>query len=545
MSVFSAPKVGSSEAIGSRYGDISGTSTDIIYPVSKLVNDQFQEGRTIEFNWKSDKHRHWHPRSTRLVHEFEFKFGEVDETCTNLTEGPQPSSGVRPSKSVRFTALPGHALYGNGQARFVQNSVVLENQNHLYDAAMVQLLTTQNQEGPSTSGSNMLTSLRKDTGMSNGILRGSQKSAQNENFALLPLSPAEYATDDTTPTNEYVGLDGTDTLAQAMGKLRKGGTPIDGPTGLTVTDAIAKAATSADPPNRLTFKTTLSSNEATAEAQMAGLYKLRGMNPTVTLGGGAKFSRFGAAVTSASLLDLVPEDPDLTSPASGVLLVTVNAGRPLNSGADIDAGTTLTFTGIDPDSANAPMNVNAMTLNELAQLLTVKAKGDTYKALTPNPKAEILQMSLKDGVVTVQVAEPLMLSTMQHSYAIGPSDMSLFLTVSPDWRKTLLFDHSGQYGCGAEGAIVNGNENSLSVRASTRGRHDATARHISRPEWQHLRTIDRPRWPRWPWPCPWSSGLHDNSVANRSGQEECEESRCSARRIQSVEGPSDSRLGCQ
>eukprot|EP01043_Picozoa_sp_COSAG02_P004088 COSAG02_NODE_104_length_36421_cov_132.465420_18_plen_57_part_00 len=52
-----------------------------------------------------------------------------------------------------------------------------------------------------------------------------------------------------------------------------------------------------------------------------------------------------------------------------------------------------------------------------------------------------------------------MLSTMQHSFAIGPSDMSLFLTISPDWRKTLLFDHSGQYGCGAEGAIVNGNEN--------------------------------------------------------------------------------------
>jgi hypothetical protein len=98
----------------------------------------------------------------------------------------------------------------------------------------------------------------------------------------------------------------------------------------------------------------------------------------------------------------------------------------------------------------------------VAQLLTVKAKGDTYKALTPNPKAEILQMSLKNGVVTVQVAEPLMLSTMQHSFAIGPSDMSLFLTISPDWRKTLLFDHSGQYGCGAEGAIVNGNENSLS-----------------------------------------------------------------------------------
>ena len=92
MSVFSAPKVGSSEAIGSRYGDISGTSTDIIYPVSKLVNDQFQEGRTIEFNWKSDKHRHWHPRSTRLVHEFEFKFGEVDETCTDKVKGPDTTA---------------------------------------------------------------------------------------------------------------------------------------------------------------------------------------------------------------------------------------------------------------------------------------------------------------------------------------------------------------------------------------------------------------------------------------------------------------------
>ena len=75
MDVFGAPKVGSAAAIGSRYGNISGTSTDIIYPVSKLVNGQFQEGRTVEFNWKSDKHRHWHPRSTRLVHEFQFKFG--------------------------------------------------------------------------------------------------------------------------------------------------------------------------------------------------------------------------------------------------------------------------------------------------------------------------------------------------------------------------------------------------------------------------------------------------------------------------------------
>eukprot|EP01046_Picozoa_sp_COSAG06_P032476 COSAG06_NODE_3248_length_5619_cov_32.539493_6_plen_193_part_00 len=86
------------------------------------------------------------------------------------------------------------------------------------------------------------------------------------------------------------------------------------------------------------------------------------------------------------------------------------------------------------------------------------AKGDTYKATTPNPKCEILHMSLdSDNVVTVQVSEPIMLSTWQHNFAIGPSDYGLFLTVSPDWRKTLLFDHSGQYGCGSAGAIINGN----------------------------------------------------------------------------------------
>jgi hypothetical protein len=65
------------------------------------------------------------------------------------------------------------------------------------------------------------------------------------------------------------------------------------------------------------------------------------------------------------------------------------------------------------------------------------------------------------GVVTVQVSEPIMLTTWGHSFAIGPSDYSLFLTVSPDWRKTLLYDHSGQYGCGNDGAIINGNNTSL------------------------------------------------------------------------------------
>ena len=460
MDVFGAPKVGSAAAIGSRYGNISGTSTDIIYPVSKLVNGQFQEGRTVEFNWKSDKHRHWHPRSTRLVHELQFKFGEVDETCAAVTTGPAASAGVRPSKSVRLTALPGHALYGNGQARFAQNSVVLENQNHLYDASMVQLLTTQNIEGPSTSGSNMLTSLRKDTGLSTGILRGSQAAGESENFALLPVTPATYAKNDMAAAT-YETLDSADSIADAMRKLRTGGTAKTF-TGLTVKTAVAKAS-APDQSKELTILATLSSDSATAAEQVAQVDEIIAKKGSVTLGGGKKFTLPGGAQSAtASILDADLVDKTASNPAGQDLAVILQCAGPVTASGDITTGTTLTFSADDPDAANAKFSASNLTLAELSQLLTVKAKGDTYKATTPNPKCEILHMSLdSNNVVTVQVSEPVMLSTWQHNYAVGPSDYGLFLTVSPDWRKTLLFDHSGQYGCGSDGAIINGSNSSL------------------------------------------------------------------------------------
>ena len=427
--------------------------------MSKLVNGQFQEGRTVEFNWKSDKHRHWHPRSTRLVHEFQFKFGEVDETCAAVTTGPATSAGTRPSKSVRFTALPGHALYGNGQARFVQNSVVLENQNHLYDASMVQLLTTQNIEGPSTSGSNMLTSLRKDTGLSTGILRGSQAPGDSENFALLPVTPAAYAKNDMAAAT-YATLDSGDTIADAMRKLRAGGAAKT-LTGLTLKTAVAKAATPSES-GGLTILATLSSDETTARGQVDTIDEIKNAGGKVTLGNSKKFTVNGAQVSDADIIDFDFADRDLSAAAGADIEIVLRAGGPANASGDITAGTTLTFSADDPDAAGAKFNASNLTLTELSQLLTVKAKGDTYKATTPNPKCEILHMSLdSNNVVTVQVSEPIMLSTWQHNFAIGPSDYGLFLTVSPDWRKTLLFDHSGQYGCGSAGAIINGNDSSL------------------------------------------------------------------------------------
>ena len=117
-----------------------------------------------------------------------------------------------PSKSIRFTAMPNTSLFGTGQARFVQNSVVVDNTNHLYDQAMVQLLNTQNQEGPSTSGSNMLTSLRKDSGLANSThFYGSQKTAEEEGYALLPLVTAPYRTDEhaSAGSTKVSVIDGT------------------------------------------------------------------------------------------------------------------------------------------------------------------------------------------------------------------------------------------------------------------------------------------------------------------------------------------------
>ena len=58
MDVFNGPSIGSPRALASRSGNTAGTSTDIIYPVSRIVNGAFQSGKTLEFNFRSDKHRH-------------------------------------------------------------------------------------------------------------------------------------------------------------------------------------------------------------------------------------------------------------------------------------------------------------------------------------------------------------------------------------------------------------------------------------------------------------------------------------------------------
>ena len=102
MDPFNAPAIGDPRAVGSKFGSSSGTSTDIIYPVSKQVDDAFQPGRTLEFAFKSDQHRFWSPKNTRLMVEYEMLFGETEETCDDIQTGPQDQAAP-PSRSLRST----------------------------------------------------------------------------------------------------------------------------------------------------------------------------------------------------------------------------------------------------------------------------------------------------------------------------------------------------------------------------------------------------------------------------------------------------------
>ena len=82
----------------------------------------------------------------------------------------------------------------------------------------------------------------------------------------------------------------------------------------------------------------------------------------------------------------------------------------------------------------------------LADCFAVKIPGASSKQTTPNPKCLALQQGY-NGVSNksyVQVSEPILLDTWQHNYAIGPSQMSLFLTFGSQYLKDLAWTHLGR-----------------------------------------------------------------------------------------------------
>jgi hypothetical protein len=179
--IFSAPQIGDPRATGIKNGGIKAFESDIVYPVSRLVGPQFTPGKQMEFRWRSDSNRFWSPRDTKLYVRYKLKFGTPTGTADGgggiataaddlIDFGGDNGSTVSLAhsrarrdmiKNVRMTAAPNTCLFDGGM-RYLQNSVVVENQTQPYTAAMAQLVTKTDLAGTDTAGGTL--SLRKDVG---------------------------------------------------------------------------------------------------------------------------------------------------------------------------------------------------------------------------------------------------------------------------------------------------------------------------------------------------------------------------------------------
>jgi hypothetical protein len=327
---------------------------------------------------------------------------------------------VRPSKSVSFTPLPNTSLFGTGQARYVNNGVVCESSNHLYDQSMVQLLLTQNSEaGQGTSASNMLTDLSKSSGLPNSsYFDGSYGAEGSEAYSMLPVVAAPYHEDSTVDTGTGTRVIDPTT---PIGNLAQKATD-NGREALFSIETLPKEGT--------TF---------TVTNQFGSVIKV-GDEVTHVL---------GPATVAADTL--VTKNAPNATPDDGTRKITVDKAFTGEAG---DADTVLKVTGNDFDTEK-------MTIDSLADGLAVKVKGDTFKrGGMPNSRFEILQQGFvpdsTGGHCQMQVSEPVLLSTWSASnFCQGPGDNSLFLTVSPDFANNLFYDHSGEYA--AQEAAINCN----------------------------------------------------------------------------------------
>ena len=62
------PAADDPRAIGLKSSGLSDMSSDILYPASRMVNEDFKAGSTLEFRWRSDSSRHWLPLQTIKQH---------------------------------------------------------------------------------------------------------------------------------------------------------------------------------------------------------------------------------------------------------------------------------------------------------------------------------------------------------------------------------------------------------------------------------------------------------------------------------------------
>lgn len=448
MDPFNFPAIGDSRAVGyGKFGSTSGSSTDIIYPTAKLVDDAFQPGRVLNFEWKADQHRFWSPKNTRLFMELELAYGEVDATCSDAVTGPEDGKEAPPSRSLRMSALPAAQVF-DSQMRFSANNTVVEQTNFYADMAQAQVLTTTNIEGSDTSGSNMLLSLRKDAGVPSGIMLG-QQAAQSagDSYQRVPVSSAPYV---TLEDGTRAASSDQDSLGHALSTITQKDVKLDGFV------AAVEVATTIVDRSLLTLKLSTTS-EAEAVQQRNALALASGTGSIIVADATEHFKKIfnnavatdGAALatTTASLFidrTVVKANADGTFKGAtadviilGAIATTIAKDTEFKLGAIEDA---ITFE----DPVNAP-------LSHVAQCLSVKVPSNASKHTTQNPKSDILQQGYHPGTkrTTLQVMEPVMLTSWQAAghYAMPSGSYSLSATISPNYLKDLLYDPSGQYGC--------------------------------------------------------------------------------------------------
>ena len=150
--IFSAPEIGSAQAVGVKNNGIKEYTHDIIYPVSDIRRAQFTANKQLEFRWRSDSSRYFLPSQSKMVVSYEVAFAD-----------PAGSRFLTDTlhDDVRITAAPNTCIFDGGM-RYSQNSVTVENQTQPYTAAMTSLLMKSDLAGTDTSGSNSLLTLRKD-----------------------------------------------------------------------------------------------------------------------------------------------------------------------------------------------------------------------------------------------------------------------------------------------------------------------------------------------------------------------------------------------
>ena len=426
---WSAPPADSPAAVGLKNGGLSEMTTDIIYPASRQIDGEFTGGRALEFRWRSDSSRHWLPRESRLHVKYEFKFGETSTTGSGTKSNhlvdigqaapkDRTGSGTRPNANVGFTAAPNASLFD--QARYLMNSVTVENQPHYYTTAAAQLLTKVDIAGPDTMGSGMINSKRLDFGRQ--VTDSTMKSALKWKDAIESVADSR-AIDDAKKVDVNAYPDYYD------GSFRLG-------SGMELSLRIL-AITKADP---------------------AVLTLMAGQARRVTE---ALAKSTTVKLTSLAALPAGATDAGKLVNDQGVVYLKAASGEAAKFEIYTDeAGTVaLDTSGVAGAVANGGVcdfsESNALTPQGLIK--SIVQDRPFMRGSSVNPKAEILQMGYdpKKGVVFCEVSEPLFLATHQHPYAIASSDHQMHLQISSTWQQDLLYCSDYSYGCTANnGAIV-------------------------------------------------------------------------------------------